>query len=735
MTTNKDEPGLTTAQIPDAETNSSPNSSEPFQHSARLQGSSVALTLLIPCLISLTFGAASYLVVVSYEPIQWSVQAFLLVAAVLLSIVGSWLLAINSIRARKQELRLLDFNRMLKVFFEKNPEIMFVKNLDDSFALANEKFHEMVSDPSNILKQIEREDDLPSYVAANIHQQDLQVIQREEPMEFQSRYKRDGAILHLKTLRFPVFNDEGEMVAIGGISNDITDQVQSRRALIENERLLRTFIESAPDAVLICSADGEVTLVNQAAERVFGYEREQMLSQSLFSLIKDLSKELFQHSFSNEENTVTHTIGGNGRRADGDEFPVEFSLAPINTQDGSLMICILRDVSDKSFMESQLRQSQKMEAIGKLTGGMAHDFNNLLGIIIGNIALAKRRLERNDPLNKRLDTAMNAAQRGAELTKRMLAVARRQPLQPTPVFLNEVIDELAKILPQTLGADIEIELTLEADLPAILVDESAVESMLLNLAINARDAMPHGGKFTISTNTENKDAIEKALPSTVVSDTTYVHMALQDTGSGMNEETLNRAFEPFFTTKKKGKGTGLGLAMIYGFLKQSRGYIVLDSTLGVGTTIHIYLPAKANVDLKKSASVSKISVPFLAGKSHKILVVDDEVDLLEIARDYLTDLGLTVITADSGSEALDIITNDSSIELLLTDVVMPGMTGPALVKKVRAIREDVQILYASGYPSGSIEETSEIRLDAPLIHKPYTRDTLAESILSALANN
>lgn len=663
-------------------------------------------------------------------PVIFSGLAVICTVAVLLLVLGR-------ISAERANSRAINLHVMLENFFEKNPEIMFVKNLDGSFGLANKKFHEMVSDPGKILTNISKDDDLPAFVASKIHQQDLQVIEKEEPMEFHSKYRRDGDVLHIKTLRFPIWNAEGELIAVGGISSEISDQVQSRRALIENEQLLRTFIESAPDPVLICDAEGRITLVNDAAEIVFDYDRNELLELSLFDLVNSLNETNFQEAIKtglrNGDNIVSETLSGSGRSRDNREFPVEYSLAPIITADGSLVICVLRDVSDKELIEAQLRQSQKMDAVGKLTGGMAHDFNNLLGIIIGNIALAKRSLDGAEPILRRLDTAMSAAERGAELTKRMLAVARRQPLQPRPVKLNNVIQELAEMLPQTLGADIELSLNLEDELSPILVDKSGVESMFLNLAINARDAMPQGGKFIISTSDTPKTTIEQALPNTLVPEEIYVNITVQDTGTGMSEEALNRAFEPFFTTKSKGKGTGLGLAMIYGFVKQSHGYIVVDSLEGTGTTINVYLPAQADIDTPEQNEVKQISVQTSSIEHHTVLVVDDEIELLEIAKAYLEDMGLTVLTAASGKEALETLNDHSEIELLLTDVVMPGMTGPMLVEQVRMLRPEVAILYASGFPSGTIAENSGTQLDALLIHKPYTRDTLNQMVLEALS--
>lgn len=624
-------------------------------------------------------------------------------------------------------------------FIENCPEIMFAKNLKGEFILANKQFRSIAGFPLQDLAKFDRDEFLTDEDGMALHPQEMQVVQNEEAIEFSTKFSRGDILHHYKILRFPIYDDQSKLVAIGSIATDVTDQVLSRHALIENQHLLRTFIESAPNAVIICESTGEISLVNKAAEATFNYSRNEMIGYALFDLIEGLTEAHFGEKLNEnppEENSgVGDTIHDRGIRLGGTSFPIEYSLAPISTAYGSLMICLLRDVSEKVLMETQLRQSQKMEAIGKLTGGLAHDFNNLLGIVIGNIALARRGVATDDTLLKRMNTALKAAERGAELTKRMLAVARKQPLQPKPVFLNAVLNELADILPQSFGANIEIELNLEEGLPAILVDESAVESMLLNLAINARDAMPQGGKLLIQTKTVTRDHIEKTLPDTKAQEERFVHISVKDNGTGMSERALSRAFEPFFTTKEKGKGSGLGLAMTYGFVKQSRGYIVLESKIGVGTCIDIYLPALSDEEAgKRKHRKNENILPLLPEAPGTVLVVDDEKELLEIAREYLEEFRFKVLTAESGAEALQILTKHSEIELLITDIVMPGgISGPTLALKTRQYRPDIGIVFTSGYPSGGIEEPSDEQLDGPLVHKPYSKEALISAAIETLA--
>ncbi len=668
---------------------------------------------------------------------RWFPLTLLILLAGVVASACAWFLASTMAALHRNEARLKRANMLQDAFFEKNPEIMFVKNLDGSYFLANEKCRELAGMPDKDFSGVDRSDVFPSMASSTMADQDKQVIARAIAMEFHTNWKRDGVMHYFKTLRFPIFNQQREIVAVGGIANDVTEQVQSRHALMENEELLRTFIESAPEAVLICDADAAITLVNKEAELIFGFDRSNMMEKSLFTLLPGLSRQQFEDTLKRDGSSIEilehEILEGQGVASYNRKFPAEFSLAPIITSDGALMICMLRDVSDKVMIETQLRQSQKMEAIGKLTGGMAHDFNNLLGIIIGNIALGLRQVKGDQRLEKRLETALMAANRGAELTKRMLAIARRQPLQPKPVSINSVIKELAQMLPQTLGSDIEMILDLDDNLPLILLDESGFEALLLNLSINSRDAMPDGGTFTVQTSVKAKKDIQAALPHTIIRDSVYIHIAVSDTGTGMTPEALSRAFEPFFTTKEKGKGTGLGLAMIYGFVKQSYGYIVLDSSEGEGTTVHIYLPVDNDIGPMEAEPKPVLGDTSIDGKSFTVLVVDDEEELLSIAEAYLQDIGLHVLIAHSGIEALQVLDKNPDIDLLVTDVVMPGgISGPALAAKIRQKLPSVKILYASGFPSGVLEESAGTMLDAPLINKPYTRELLVSEVIKTL---
>ena len=507
-------------------------------------------------------------------------------------------------------------------------------------------------------------------------------------------------------------------------------------ALLRSEERFRVLLEAAPDAIIISDDDGRIVHANERASKDFGYEPDALLSRRIDDLVpidvRGRHAALRAGYMSHPETRVVRpVVDMHGLRADGSEFPVEISLAPVETDAGLLVMSVIRDRSQQHEMEAQFRQSQKMEAIGQLTGGMAHDFNNLLGIIIGNLDLLDRNLSGDDLAGRRLASARKAALRGADLTSRMLAVARRQSLQPQATDVNDVIRDIVAILPRTLGPDIELSLELDESVPAVMVDRSQLENALLNLALNARDAMPSGGRLYIRTEAVDLDADYAPAQNGDIVPGWYVRISISDTGSGMSQDTLQRAFEPFFTTKQPGKGTGLGLAMIYGFIKQSRGNIRMYSEPGEGTTVKAYLPAtEQTVDACRGTGKDE---EHRVGGRETILVVDDEVDLLDIAVTCLEEAGYTVYASPDGHTALEILARHPETDLLLTDVVMPGgLHGVALAEKARERVATIQVVYTSGFPSNVLADKVELKLDAPMVGKPYRRDELLRRVREVL---
>jgi signal transduction histidine kinase len=389
----------------------------------------------------------------------------------------------------------------------------------------------------------------------------------------------------------------------------------------------------------------------------------------------------------------------------------------------------IQDVTERRQVEEQLRQSQKIEAVGRLTGGIAHDFNNLLTVVIGSLDLAMDRVQ--DDTKTMVENALRAAERGAALVRQLLAFSRKQTLMPEALDLNRLAGGMRDLLRRTLGADIEIEMRLHASLWPAVADKGQVESALLNLALNARDAMPSGGRLTIETDNASLDENyasrnNEAIPGD------YVMLAVADTGSGMAPDVVGRAVEPFFTTKEVGKGSGLGLSMIYGFVKQSGGHLKICSELGRGTTVRLYLPRGAAAVAAEAAGTAVAPEP--PRGSETVLVVEDDADVRAFVVAQLRDFGYRVIEAADGLEAQAILAGSGRIDLLFTDVVMPrGMTGRELAEEAHRTRPGLKTLLTSGYTEDSIADATDAEPGVHFLAKPYKRQDLAVKIRASLA--
>lgn len=682
----------------------------------------------------LLFCAATFFVLYQRGSVEIS-DSVALLAIIIPSAFIIWTITSTLVDLRSKEQELKRSMIMHEAFFERNPTIMFVKDLHGNYFMAN-KSCRMFANSTDPLVGINRHAVFPKEAAAVMDEQDSKVLEYRQPMEFNTKWKGKNGDQYFTTLRFPMLDDKGEVIGIGGIANDITDQIQARKALRESETQFRTLLETAPVAVILANTKGRISLVNRRAEDLFGFARRELLSRKLTDLLPEIDLSIFDNMDLKTSDDSAHqqVMALYAHDQLGNAKPVEVSLSATASEAGIAVTCLVQDVSDRAQLEAQLRQSQKMEAIGKLTGGMAHDFNNLLGVIIGNLDLAARKLDLDSPSYKRLETARKAAERGAELTKRMLAVARRQTLQPKATDINSMIVELTEILPRTLGPDIEMGYDLTEGLPPVLVDHSGLENVLINLALNSRDAMPRGGKFYITTHEWHLSADDSLTIHDDMKPGDYIHVAVTDNGEGMSHETLSRAFEPFFTTKERGKGTGLGLAMIYGFAKQSGGNVRMYSEPGVGTTIDLFLPVAKDAVIKSAEPQEKEIPTIRVGNMETVLVVDDEYELLEVAVTYVEEMGFKVLAATNGEQALRTLAKNPEIALLLTDIVMPGgINGVELAAAVRKTNPYVKVLYTSGFPEGVIADKSGVKLDAPLVPKPYTRDMLVRAISNAFA--
>ena len=515
---------------------------------------------------------------------------------------------------------------------------------------------------------------------------------------------------------------------------DITERKRAEDALQVSQAQKGAVIELALDGVIAIDERGCILEFNPAAERIFGIRRADALGREMADLImparfRDQHRTGMQRYLASGQHEILgRRLEMTGLRADGSEFPVELAINATDVNGRPIFTGFLRDVTAEREAEAQLRQAQKMESVGQLTGGVAHDFNNLLTIIIGGLDLVLDRVQGD--VKSALEPALRAAERGAALVQRLLAYSRRQTLIPEEVDFNRLAAELEDLLRRTLGEDIEIEMKLNPRLWRALADKGQVENALLNLTLNARDAMPTGGKLTIETGNVHLDE-DYAAHNSEVAPGDYVMLAVTDTGKGMPAEVLEHAFEPFFTTKEVGKGTGLGLSMIYGFAKQSRGHVKIYSEIDHGTTVRLYLPRQSAAVATATAAVATQSDHPRGGEM--ILVVEDDAEVRSFVVGNLRDLGYRVVEAKDGPSALSILQEPTPIDLLLTDVIMPGgMTGRQLSDEATRRRPGLKTLFSSGYTENSIVHQGKLDPGVNFLSKPFRRRDLALKVREAL---
>lgn len=523
----------------------------------------------------------------------------------------------------------------------------------------------------------------------------------------------------------------GVGVAVGGaialLLGGLTLVVVRRLFAVRTARLevtkeqIRSIIESQADGVIVLDTDGRMVFVNAKAERYLGRPREQLIGSSFGLPIvagETTELELF--------------------RPDGTVLPVEMRSLEFMFEGRNALLANLRNISWRKEMErereeaaNRLHQSQKMEAVGQLTGGIAHDFNNILGVILGNLQLVQRQVVGDKRMERQIGRALAAVDRGKDLTKRLLAFSRKQTLEPKVIDPSDLIDDLLKLISRTLGGAIEVMACTQEDVWPVRIDPGQLENAILNLCVNARDAMPDGGTLTIETaNVSVKAPAGDA--SNEIEPGDYVRLSITDTGVGMPESVRAMVFEPFFTTKEKGKGTGLGMSMVYGFVRQSGGQVSIYSEVGVGTTIRLYLPrAEGAVQRREGDADTQEEMPAgLPGGTETILLVDDNADLRMTIATLLTELGYTVIPAGSARQALAVINaGRPRIDLLFTDVVMPvGMDGIELTIEARKLFPDMPVLVQSGFTEKSLADPAVLSHRAEFMEKPADDRDIATAV-------
>ena len=560
--------------------------------------------------------------------------------------------------------------------------------------------------------------------------------------------RRNGSEFPVEISLSPVFTDKGTFVlsAIRDIGDRKRIAEELRRAneelhrrtteqLGEYRARLATIIDSSDDAIIAKDLNGIITSWNKGAERIYGYASDEIVGKHISILApSDRQNEIPEILRRIAQGEPVEHFESARLTKDGRHLDVSISVSPLrDTKDEIVGASVIaRDITAQKKAEGQLHQSQKMEAIGRLAGGVAHDFNNILGIIGACSEFLRDRMSTAaSGTLQYVDNIKKATERGSALTRQLLTFSRSSSIQPRILDLNERLRNVSKLLRPLMGDDVEIVIVSKSPAAVVEADPGQLDQIMVNLAVNARDAMPRGGKFILETHSAKFDETfaeqQQNMPPGK-----YVLLAVSDTGHGMDAATVARIFEPFFTTKEIGKGTGLGLATVYGIVKQSAGHIMVYSEPGHGTTFKIYLPSADHKLGLESKPEAEKAVP--KGHGTTILLVEDDEIMRSLTRQLLQEQGYTVIEADDGKSALEAIAaHPGPVDLLLTDVVMRRMSGPELVERLHASHPELKVVYMSGYTGELMAEREVLNRDIALLEKPFTRTTLLSTIHCALA--
>ena len=620
---------------------------------------------------------------------------------------------------------------------------LITENVADMIAVVDMEGHRLYNSPSyhRLLGYTEEELKASSSVD-QIHPDDRNRVREAadearrsgvgRPLEYRMRHK-DGTWRVLESTASVIRGPSGEPGRLVIVNRDITERKEAAESLRLSETGFRSMIEDAPYGIYRASINGKLLSANPALQKILGYEKlDELLGASLprdiFRSPSDFSglKELLENA--SEFKDVELEL----KRRDGAPITVRCTGKKVKAeyQGEPCFDVFAEDVTERRILERQLRMAGKMEAVGRLSGGIAHDFNNLLGVIIGYSQVLKRKLSSDVQMLECAEEIEKAGQRAASLTRQLLAFSRQQILTPSILQLNDLVLDMVKMLPRLLGEDITVSTSLSSDLGMVKADQSQIEQVIMNLAVNARDAMPEGGALRIETANAELDQAYSwqhagAKPGH------YVMLAVIDSGTGIDAETLTHVFEPFFTTKEVGKGTGLGLATVYGVVKQSGGYIWVDSKPGEGASFQIFLPRFTEPATETASTTPSVET---MGGTETILLVEDSEPLRKLTQSFLQSHGFQVLSAQDGEEALRLEAQHSGkIDLLLTDVVMPGMNGRVLADKLLPKQPGMRVLYISGYTDSFVARHGVLELGMVLLHKPYTEEVLISKVREVLS--
>ncbi|MBS1244954.1 MAG: domain S-box [Deltaproteobacteria bacterium] len=557
------------------------------------------------------------------------------------------------------------------------------------------------------------------------------VCRRERIVRVECRIvRKDGEVRWVSDRRQMIYDESGMLLCVDGLCMDISEQKLAE----EERRRLSAAVEYAADAIMVTDAEWIVRYVNPAFEKVTGYAKEEVLGRNLYTLAADGKNLRLYLGIGQKIRSGTPWKGRlKNRRKDGVHLEQDIVISPIRDPAGKVVnhVVAARDITREAYLQKQAQAAQRMEAVGTLAGGIAHDFNNALTGIIGFADLLRMRLGKEPKLQGDVDEILKCAERASTLTRQLLAFARRQVIEPVSLEVNTVVRDLSQLMKKVSGEQIEVRARLTEGIPPIFADRGQLEQVLLNLCLNSRDAMPVGGEFIVST-----DAVvwegERVEDQAVMPSGRYVLLAVADNGFGMDDVTRKRAFEPYFTTKPPGKGTGLGLSMVYGIVKQSGGFVFLDSRPGGGTTFRIYFPAAEAVPGKKREEKRKEEESVVKGGAETILLAEDEEAIRNLAERSLRGYGYQVLVARDGAEAVALCEAHPEIAIVVLDVVMPRMGGKEALDAMRRLRPDIPALFTSGYATDRIHESFVLLPGIEFLPKPYGLASLARRVREVL---
>ncbi|MBE0585393.1 MAG: PAS domain S-box protein [Desulfofustis sp.] len=628
---------------------------------------------------------------------------------------------------------------LLLSIIESTSIVIYVKDTDGRYILVNKCFSDLFNRRERDLIGLTPADLFPAEIARQHLQHDAQIIASKQPTTFREQAHFAGSRREFLSDKFPIFNEHGIISAIGGVSTDITEQVETEQRLRLSEEKFRLAFHTSPDSINLNRAeDGMYLDINEGFSRIMGYSRDEVIGKTSLSLNiwrrpedrQQLVNRLQRNGFvDNLEAEFVFKNGGVGRGL--------MSARLMQIDGDNVILSITRDITElrrtqqeKERIEQQYRQAQKVEAIGRLAGGVAHDLNNLLSPVIGYSELLLQKLPPEDQRFRPVEHILHAGVRAKDLVHQLLAFSRKQTLEYKPVNLNNAVQEIGRLLRSSIPEDIRIQFSLAPDIETILADTGQIEQVIMNLALNARDAMPQGGRLIFETAMCELDE-EYAATHPGVEPGRYAMLCVSDDGCGMNEAIREHLFEPFFSTKQ-GKGTGLGLSTVHGIVTQHGGSVHVYSEPGEGTTFKVFLPVP--LEVPETAAETE-TAPTRHRGSETILLVEDNLGVRTLAATILKDSGYTVVTAANGEQALQLARGGGqAIDLLLTDVVMPGINGRQLYEQLLATIPTLRVLYMSGYTDNIIAHKGVITPGLAFIQKPFSVKALTGKVRQVLGD-